>query len=226
MIDCLKNCGADPLVRAGPPGPALQGDRQTTVARVDSFDTALSLIEAADRSDGWLAACEERHVYLALNREFVAALVAQVDALRKRAFCPEVLELGASDGQLALALQANGIRVIATDPNPRAETVLPLTAAQALRQFKPCSVLTCFPPVDADIEKAIFDTPSVRNIIYIGPESNGRVGTDAIWNQAGWTVASLPEVDQFIVSRLDYLVDFTRTTHRRRAGALCIERMS
>jgi hypothetical protein len=189
---------------------------------MDSFDNTLSLLEAADRSDGWLAACEERHVYLALNREFVVALV---DDLRRRAFHPDVLELGASDGQLALALQSHGVPVIATDANPRADTVLPLTAAQALRQFAPRSVLVCFPPVDAGIEAAIFDTPSVRHIIYIGPEWNGRVGTDAIWNQAGWTVTSLPQVDRFIVSRLDYLVDFTRATHRRRAGALCIERI-
>jgi hypothetical protein len=199
---------------------------------VDTFDTTLSLLEAADRSDGWLAACEERQIYLALNREFVAALaavlenVAQVDDLRRRPFLPEILELGAADGQLALALQQNGVPVIPTDPNPRAAHVLPLPAAQALRQFKPRSVLVCFPPVDAGIETAIFDTPSVRNIIYIGPEWNGRVGTDAIWNQAGWTVTSLPEVDRFIVSRLDYLVDFTRATHRRRAGALCLERIS
>jgi hypothetical protein len=193
---------------------------------MDSFDNALSLLEAADRSDGWLAACEERHVYLALNREFVAALVAQVDDLRKRALLSEVLELGASDGQLALALQQNGVPVIPTDSNPRAAHVLPLTAAHALSQFQPRAVLTCFPPVDAGIEKAVFDTPSVRSIIYIGPEWNGRVGTDAIWNQPGWTVTSLPQVDRFIVSRLDYLVDFTRATHRRRAGALCLERTS
>ena len=193
---------------------------------MDTFDTTLSLLEAADRSDGWLAACEERQLYLALNREFVAALVAQVDDLRKRAFFPEVLELGAADGQLALALQQNGVPVIPTDSNPRAPHVLPLTATQALRQFKPHSVLVCFPPVDAGIEAAIFSTPSVRNIIYIGPEWNGRVGTDAIWNQQGWTVTSLPQVDRFIVSRLDYLVDFTRATHRRRAGALCLERLS
>jgi hypothetical protein len=193
---------------------------------VDNFDTTLSLLEAADRSDGWLAACEERQIYLALNSEFVAAVVAQVDALRKRAFFPEILEIGASDGQLALALQSQGVTVIPTDSNPRAPHVFPLTAAQALRRFKPHSVLVCFPPVDAGIEAAIFDTPSVRNIIYIGPEWNGRVGTDAIWNQQGWTVTSLPQVDRFIVSRLDYLVDFTRATHRRRAGALCLERIS
>jgi hypothetical protein len=186
---------------------------------MDSYDSSLSLLEAADRSDGWLAACEERHVYLALNSEFVAALASVLGA------GAEVLELGAADGQLALALQSHGVRVIATDSNPPAETVLPLTASQALRQFLPQSVLTCFPPVDAGIEAAIFASPSVRNIVYIGPEWNGRVGTDAIWNQAGWTVTSLPEVDRFIVSRLDYLVDFTRATHRRRAGALCLKRI-
>jgi hypothetical protein len=187
---------------------------------LDSFDNALSLLEAADRSDGWLSACQERHVYVALNREFVAALAAVLGA------GPEVLELGASDGQLALALLQNGVPVIPTDSNPRAAHVLPLTAAQALRQFQPRAVLTCFPPVDAGIETAIFNTPSVRNIIYIGPQWNGRVGADALWNRAGWTVTSLPQVDQFIVSRLDYLVDFTRATHRRRAGALCLERTS
>ena len=159
-------------------------------------------------------------MYLALNREFVAALAAALNTGH------EVLELGSADGQLALALQQNGIPMIATDSNPRAPHVLPLTAAQALRQFKPRAVLTCFPPVDAGIEAAIFDTPSVRHIIYIGPEWNSRVGTDAIWNQPGWTVTSLPQVDRFIVSRLDYLVDFTRATHRRRAGALLLERTS
>ena len=187
---------------------------------MESFDNALSLLEAADHSDGWLAACEAHHVYLVLNREFVAALAEALGA------GTEVLELGASDGQLALALQSHGVRVIATDPNPRSETVLPLTAAEALRQFSPRSVLACFPPVDAGMEAAIFDTPSVRNIVYIGPEWNGHVGTDAIWNEAGWTVSSLPPVDRFILSRLDYLVDFTRATHRRRAGALRLERIS
>ena len=187
---------------------------------MDSFDDAISLLETAGRSDGWLAACEERHVYLALNREFVAALATVLGPFT------EVLELGASDGQLALALQDHDVHIIATDPNPRAETVLPLTAAQALRRFSPRSVLLCFPPVDAGIEAAIFDTPTARKIVYIGPEWNGRVVADAIWNQAGWTVAPLPEVDRFIVSRLDYLVDFTRATHRRRAGALCLERTS
>ena len=198
---------------------------------MDTFDTTLSLLEAADRSDGWLAACEERQIYLALNREFVAALVAKLAGRgagrpAQESLSPEILELGAADGQLAIALQSHGVPVIPTDCNPRAATVLPLTAAQALRQFKPHSVLVCFPPVDAGIEAEIFSTPSVRNIIYIGPEWNGRVGTDALWNQPGWTVTSLPQVDRFIVSRLDYLVDFTRGTHRRRAGALCLERLS
>jgi hypothetical protein len=187
---------------------------------IDSFDNALSLLEAADRTDGWLAACEERQVYLALNREFISALAKVFDP------SAEVLELGASDGQLAQALRSHGVRIIATDPNPRAETILPLTAAESLRQFSPHSVLVCFPPVDAGIETAIFNTPSVRHVIYIGPEWNGRVGTDAICNQPGWTVSSLPQVDRFIVSRLDYLVDFTRATHRRRAGALRLERTS
>ena len=99
---------------------------------MDSFDNSLSLLEAADRSDGWLAACEERHVYLALNREFVAALAGALGAEA------EVLELGAADGQLALALQSDGVRVIATSSlTGRAPTTNTATANGFGNQLDP-----------------------------------------------------------------------------------------
>ena len=98
---------------------------------MDTFDTTLSLLEAADRSDGWLAACEERQIYLALNREFVAALatmladtrkraellnraeslqpgVAQVDDLRRRAFLP-----GSSNSAQPMANSQSHCKVMA-----------------------------------------------------------------------------------------------------------------
>lgn len=167
-------------------------------------------MEAAERADGWMAACIERQVYLELNREFVTALAKALgDA--------EVLEIGSADGRLADALRSCGVRVIATDSHSRGEDVLELPAREALNRFRPATVLACFPPIGAGMEAAVFATPSVRQFIYIGPEWIGRVGT-------GWSMAALPEVDRYLVSRLDYLVDFTRATHQRRAGALCLTR--
>lgn len=185
---------------------------------MDSYDEAMAAFEAAEGSDGWLAACEERKVFVTLNREFVAALAAEL------AGEPEILEIGAGNGELARALQNHGVPVIATDSNPRAGHVRALSAGQALEQFAPRTVLACFPPIDAGMETAVFGTPSVKRFIYIGPEINERVGTDALWNHTGWTARPLPEVDRFLITRLDYLVDFTKATHRRRAGTLSLER--
>lgn len=176
-------------------------------------------MEAAERHDGWLAACDERQVYVVVNREFVAALASVFDS------GDAVLEVGAGGGELALALAEHGARVLATDPSPRAGHVVKMSAAEALRQLAPRSVLAVFPPVDAGIEARILAAPSVERLVYIAPHWNGRVGIDAIWNRAAWTVSALPEVEQYLISRLDYLADFTRATRRRRAGALCLKRI-
>jgi len=39
-----------------------------------------------------------------------------------------------------------------------------------------------------------------------------------------WTGESLPDAEQFLLTRLDYLNNFTRRTHRRRAYAVLLKR--
>jgi len=185
---------------------------------MQSYESALEQMQAVEQLDGWLADCERRGIYIAITHEFVTALASLLP--REAA----ILEIGSGDGKLATAMLSAGVRVIATDPTPRAPHVLPLTAAEAVHKFSPNFVIACFPPLDAGIEADLFRTRSVDSLLYIGPEWNGRIGPDALWNQNGWTVTSMPLLDQFLISRLDYLADFTAATHQRRAGSLLLKR--
>jgi hypothetical protein len=80
-------------------------------------------------------------------------------------------------------------------------------------------VLTCFPPLDAGIEASVFRCPAVRRFLYIGPLVYGRVSPAWGLDSGAWEETPLPEVNRFLISRLDYLTDFTRRTWQRRAEA-------
>jgi hypothetical protein len=124
-----------------------------------------------------------------------------------------------------MALYQQAVSVIATDVVSTAENVVELAARDALRTYRPETVLSSFLPVDAGIEADILRCPGVRRYLYIGPTILGRVGPAALWNMSGWQAKSLSEVDRVLISRLDVLADFTRRTHVRGAGAVLLERI-
>ena len=186
---------------------------------METFQDVLARVEAAEQVEGWIAECDRAGVFLALNREFVSTLA---EMLRCET---SVLEICAGNGELALALEAFGVHVIATDEHPRSEHVLPLAAAEAIERFSPELVLACFPPIHAGIEAAVCNARCVKSFLYIGPEWDGQVGTDALWNRPEWSICPLPHLERFLVSRLDYCVDFNKATHRRRAGAIWLKRL-
>lgn len=172
-------------------------------------------MESAERSNGWLAWCEGRGLFVIPSDEFVAALreVAPADAL----------EIGAGDGTLAGLL---GIR--ATDP--RGGPVEALDAREAIAKYAPGAVLTVFPPIDAGIEKIVLESPGVNWYLYIGPLIYGRPGPAALWRSLdraepmGWAAEEPEAVNGVLLTRLDHLADFTRATHRRGAGAVIFRR--
>ncbi len=186
--------------------------------QVREFDEWLGLMEEAERGDGWLAWCEACGVYVAWNPPFIAALAA---VLRQCAGQDTVLEVAAGDGALARLLAQEGVDVRATDPQRGTER---LSCEEALATHKPRVVLSCFAPLDGGIEACVTAHPGVERYLYIGPLINDRPGPDALWGHPRWAPERLPAVDEFLISRLDFLADFTRRTLRRRAAALLLSR--
>jgi len=159
-------------------------------------------MEQAETGEGWGSWCERHGLYVAVCQEMISAVSARLPR--------PAVEIAAGSGELAQALG-----IVATDPEPGSNTVLRMDARQTLQTLGPENVLTCFAPIDAGIEQAILSAPSVRRYLYIGPTPPSR---------SNWTAETLPDVEPFLLTRLDYLTDFTRRTHQRRAYAVLLKR--
>jgi len=175
-------------------------DREGAVALAHWYDQ----MEAAETGEGWGSWCERHGVYVAASKEFISALAARLPK--------PAVEIAAGNGQLASSLG-----IVGTDPEPGCDTVLRMDARQALKTLTPENVLTCFAPIDAGIEHAILAAPSVRQYLYIGPAPPAA---------PNWSAETLDEAESVLLTRLDYLTDFTRATHRRRAYAVLMKRGS
>lgn len=188
---------------------------------IPSHAAWLEQMERAERTEGWLTWCNSASLFVAANREFVAALAFAISAAEP---LKPALEIAAGAGVLACALEAEGLNVIATDAESGGGKVRKFDAVTALDRFSPDVVLASFAPMGAGIERAMLSYPSVHSIFYIGPLIHERVGPEALWLDPAWQSESLPEVDRYLISRLDFLTDFTRATHQRRAGTVWLRR--
>ena len=161
-------------------------------------------MEQAETGEGWGSWCERHGIYVATCEELISALSTRLPR--------PAIEIASGDGRMAALLGIQG-----TDPNPAGDGVLQMNARQALRTLAPKNVLTCFAPIDAGIERAILAASSVRQYLYIGPTRPAA---------PGWTAETLYDVERVLLTRLDYLTDFTRATHQRRAYAVMLKRDS
>jgi hypothetical protein len=178
-------------------------------------------MEEAERGDGWLAWCEERGIFVAVTQELAAA-VANV----LRPLAGPCVEIAAGRGELALAVEAEGVAMEATDVEPGGDHVRRMNARDALEFYRPRTVVTCFTPLDASVEAAILGCPSVENYLYIGPLVNERPGPDGLWCAPGWDYEPVAAIDRELITRLDFLADFRRGSHQRRGGSVLARRVS
>jgi len=163
-------------------------------------DDALAELAAAERGEGWLAACEQAGRYLVITRELADALAHLVAALEPGS----VLEVCAGRGELAAALRERGMTVVATDVDPPAgSAVVRLDAAGALERFRPRTVIGSFVPADAAVDEAVLAVPSVRHYLVIGARLNGQLGAPRLWSARGWRPVPLPGVTRLLVTRHD-----------------------
>lgn len=178
-------------------------------------------MEEAERGNGWLVWSEQHGLYVAHSREFLRELAATLMNLPQ-----PVVEVAAGDGALSLALAPYPVDVRSTDPDSRTPHVEPLSAEDALVEHPYQTVLACFPPIDAGIERAVLRSASVNYFLYIGPRMKDRAGPDSMWRVPGWRARDIENVNRVLLTRLDYLVDFTRWTHQRCAEAVLFSRSS
>lgn len=169
-----------------------------------SFEQVLADLAAAEDAEGWLARCEEREQFLVLTRELVNAVGA---LLQPFSGLGPMLEVCAGAGELANALRAAGVSMIATDMAPLLGAhVVALPAADALRAYEPAVVLGAFVPFNAGVDEAVLACGAVRHYLVLNARIGGQLGSEALWRTAGWTPQALPDVSRWMLTRHDVWV--------------------
>jgi hypothetical protein len=179
------------------------------------FDAWLDELIAAEQTDGWLAACVDRHRYLVASVELVEELAV---VLHRLAAGRTVLEVCAGAGHLAAALSAQGLAVRAVDVAPGAG-VEQLAAHDALRRYRPAVVLGAFVPVDAGVDQAVLHCAAVQHYVVLGARLGGLLGSAALWNRADWRAEPLHGVTRRMLTRHDVWLGPQREQLLRRGEA-------
>ncbi len=188
--------------------PASEAGRVHLPAELPAYAEMVALMRRLDESPpdragpsmSWLEHCEEREIFHCLTAEFVTRLAQIVSSLGPGC----CVEVAAGDGALAAALGTHGVPTVATDPQPRAEGVYPLNATAAIARHSPDLVIACWPPLGADIEATILQSPGVRHFIYIAQKINGQVGPHSMWSHPEWCYSLREDLLAYSLCRFDY----------------------
>ena len=165
-----------------------------------TFQSQLDKIAAAERGDGWLSVCEDRGRFLVLTGQFTAALARFLRTLD----AGPILEVCAGRGELAEAIRAAGVHVVATDAAPPADSaVIRASAEEALRRYRPAAVLGCFVPIDTGVDELVMRFPSVRHYVVLAARIGGLLGSPPLWRDPNWTAEPLAEVSRWMLTRHD-----------------------
>ena len=193
----------------------------TVTAALPTFESQLQEIAAAEQTDGWLDACEHTGRFLLVNRDFVASLA---EWLRRLDESP-ILEVCAGSGELAEALAATGVPLLATDADPPADAAVErASAAESLERRRPAVVLGSFVPVDAAVDEAVLACPFVRHYVVLGARIGGLLGSAALWRAPGWTYQPLPHVARWMLTRHDVWTGLPEQPILQHAEAWCFSR--
>lgn len=212
--------------------------RESLLIELPSFAEMAKEVRAKEEDGGWLTDCIEANRYLAVNREVVAALgqiltMLQAD-LGTKAHESPIVEVCAGSGLLAAALRAEGHDVCPTDakapPNehgvdePKHEVVV-ASAAEAVARFHPAVVLGVFVPEDGSIHETVLNCSAVGAYVVLGGAAGGESAFAGLIDRvAGWTVARLPAVQQWMITRHDFVVDASQGPLVRRGEAWLLRR--
>lgn len=164
------------------------------------YESQLEAIAAAEQGDGWLSACERDGRFLIPTAQFVDALG---EFLRRLEAGP-VLEVCAGGGELAAAIRATGVPIVATDAAPPPGSgVVRAAAEEALRRYRPVVVVGCFVPIDAGADPLVLGFPSVRHYVVLGARVGGLLGSADLWRHPSWTAEPLEPLTRWMLTRHD-----------------------
>lgn len=183
------------------------------------YQEALMCLAQEERGAGWLVFCEDRGVYQWPTVEWLDALAEVLVPLNAQ----RGLEVGAGDGWLGRALREHGLQLALTDPHGKGD-VERLGVSEALSSHQPDLLVSCWLPLDLGIEKSIFSHPIIRWYLAVVQTGPGFSGNETLWQDHGWAVQRLDEVNRWSVSRADYLSDVDRGEHIRHGEAFLFTR--
>lgn len=169
-----------------------------------TYESQLEEIAAAERGDGWLSACERDDRFLVPTAQLVDALG---EFLRRLEAGP-VLEVCAGGGELAGAMRATGVPIVATDADPPSgSTVVRISAQQSLRRYRPVVVLGCFVPVDAGVDRLVLGFPTVRHYVVLAARVGGLLGSAELWRHPDWSAEPIEPLTRWMLTRHDAWID-------------------
>ncbi|MFV1968227.1 MAG: hypothetical protein ACC628_22620, partial [Pirellulaceae bacterium] len=172
-------------------------------AELPTFASWRQPMADAELQEGWISVCENAGRFLALNQEMVAALAACLSALGHR----PIVEVCAGNGELARALNASDVTVVATDANADVNPgVQRLVAQEALRRYQPELVLGCFVPADSGVDEAVLASRFVRHYVILNARIGGMYGASSLWNNSHWKAEPLRNISRWMVTRHDVLL--------------------
>lgn len=172
----------------------------TRHANLPTYDRIVDDLIEAERAEGWLPRCEDAGLFLAIGEELVAALAKELTSLGGG----PILEVCAGRGELAGALRAQGVAVIATDAEPpEASGVVRADAAEALRRYRPAIVIGCFTPFDAGVDRVVLADAGVRHYLVLNARIGGAIGGACLWTDPRWDAVRLPGASQWMICRQD-----------------------
>ena len=163
-------------------------------------DEVVARVGAVEQEEGWLAACEHHGDYLVLTRPLVESLAQFLKQLGNG----RVLEVGGGSGVLAEALDACGVKMIATDPGAAVGSMVQrMDGRTALRRFQPRVVLGSFVPFDSKVDEAVLGCSSVTHYLVLNARLGGAMGSEFMWRSRGWTATPLQEISRWMITRHD-----------------------
>jgi len=165
-----------------------------------TFASWLDQLADAKKRDGWLSACQDAGRFLLPCRQLITAPAKVLKSLKAE----PVLKVCAGRGELAQALDAVGIPIVATDAKaPAGSIVLRVSTEKALKRYRPAVVLGSSVPLGSRVDEAVLGFPSVQHYIMLGARIGGVLGSEALWQNAAWVAEPLDRVSRWMLTRHD-----------------------
>lgn len=180
----------------------------TESIRILSYKETIEKLALEERSEGWLAWCEDNQLYQYPVIEWIQIIRNVI----KKTGSKKNLEIASGNGIIGNAIKETGVQIVLSDVinNKNIEN---LDAKRALKKYNPDLVFTCWTPYDSDIDSLILKYPTVTWYLTVIQTGSGFAGNELIWNLPEWDFQEIQTASKFSVSRTDFLTNVDHGDH-------------